>query len=173
MAVRPLCLYGDPILKKKPADVKSVSSIQKTIDEMFETMYENKGVGLAAVQVGEPLNLFIINASSEKDENLKSMEEVFINPKIIRLHGNNCDMDEGCLSVPEIRESVRRKSCVDIEYTDRHGKKRTELGVDGFRARVIQHEYDHLQGILFVDRLSPTKKLFIKKELRRLLEENS
>ena len=173
MALLPIRIYGDPFLKKKAADIKHLSEVQSLIDDMFETMYENKGVGLAAVQVGKGMNLFVINAAWEKEDRNKGVEEVFINPVILKMHGKNCNMEEGCLSVPDLREDVRRKEMVDIEYTDRHGKKRSETGVCGMRARVIQHEFDHLHGILFVDRLPPTKKLFLKKELRRLAEENS
>jgi peptide deformylase len=174
MALLPIRTYGDPFLKKKAADIKEVSAVQALIDDMFETMYENKGVGLAAVQVGKGINLFVINAAWEKeDKTSKGIEEVFINPRITGLHGKNCEMEEGCLSVPEIRENVRRKEFVDIEYTDRHGKRRAETGIDGMRSRVIQHEFDHLHGILFVDRLPPAKRIFMKKELRRLAEEIS
>jgi peptide deformylase len=173
MALLTLCTYGHPLLKKKSSAVKHVSEIQGLIDDMFETLYENKGVGLAAVQVGKPLDCFVINASWEKEKNVKGDEEVFINPKILKLHGSTENLEEGCLSVPEIREKVKRKTLVDIEYTDRHGKRHTEVGVEGLRAHVIQHEVDHLNGILFVDRLPPTKKIFLKKELQKMIEEET
>jgi peptide deformylase len=173
MAILPIRCYGDPILKKKAPDAGALSGLKTLIDDMFETMYENRGVGLAAVQVGQSCNLFVINASWDKEEKKGGVEEVFVNPKIIKAHGPFCEIEEGCLSVPDIRENVRRREFVDIEYTDRHGKKRSETGVAGMRARVIQHEYDHLQGVLFVERLPPTKRIFLKKELNRLLKENS
>ncbi len=173
MAILPICYYGNPTLKKKASDVEDISAIQALIDDMFETMYENKGVGLAAVQVGKALNLFVLNAAADDEKAPKSKEEIFINPKILKYYGNNCDIEEGCLSVPELREKVKRKAIIDIEYINRHGKKCQEIAVDGMRARIIQHETDHLNGILFVDRLSPTKKIFIKKELRNIMKENS
>jgi len=173
MAVLALCYYGNPVLKKKSKEVKDIKDIEKLINNMVETMYENNGLGLAAVQVGELLNVFIMNALQNPEKNEKGVEEVFINPKIIKVYGKDTEIEEGCLCFPEIRGNVKRSSMVDIEYIDREGIRKTETGVDGLRARTVQHEMDHLNGILFVDRLSPSRKLLLKKELKRIAREYS
>jgi peptide deformylase len=178
MAVLPLIYYGNPLLKKKSKEVKDIASIGQLVNDMFETMYEKKGLGLAAVQVGELLNVFIMNASQDPEKNEKGIEEVFINPKVTKIYGEESEIEEGCLCIPElhgnvIRENVKRKSKVDIEYMDRNGNKRVEKGVEGLRARAIQHEIDHLDGILFVDRLSLSKKLVLKKTLKNIAREYS
>ncbi|OGJ87657.1 MAG: peptide deformylase [Candidatus Raymondbacteria bacterium RifOxyA12_full_50_37] len=177
MAALNLCYYGNPLLKKKSRDVTDVTPLKQFIDDMFETLYTEGGVGLAAVQVGNPLNLFIVNVSwkdgTEEEERSPGVEEVFINPKILSLHGDDVEVDEGCLSIPDVRELLTRKSHVDIEYTDRHGKRKTEKSVSGLKARAIQHEMDHLNGILFVDKLPPTKRLFLKRELKKIAKEFS
>lgn len=174
-AARPLCYFGNPVLKKKAKDIPAerIADLTPLIEDMFETMYLNDGVGLAAPQVNESINLIVMNASWDKEKKTKGDEEVFINLKILKAYGENCEREEGCLSVPEIHEKVKRKDTVDIEFFDRHGKKKTESGITGMRARVIQHETDHLLGILFVDRLSPTKKLFIRSELKEILKDYS
>jgi peptide deformylase len=174
VALREILICGDPVLKRKaaPAD-PSDPELKQIVQDMFETMYENRGVGLAAPQIGLSVSLFVINYEWNRDEGKekKGVEEVFINPKIIKAYGKETGHEEGCLSVPEIHETVLRKDTIDIEYTDLECKKHTEIGVTGMRARVFQHEYDHLQGMLFIDRLSPVKKLFVRKELKRILEE--
>jgi peptide deformylase len=147
--------------------------VQALIDDMFETMYEYHGIGLAAVQVGEPVNLFIINAAQDPEKEIKGKEEVFMNPRILKRYGKEEEFEEGCLCLPGIRENVKRRPLIDVEYLDRAGKKMAETGVDGLRARVIQHEYDHLQGVLFVERLSPTRRLLLRRELKRVVEEYS
>lgn len=173
MAVLSLLYFGNPLLKKKSRAAGDVRELQGLIDDMFETMYHYKGVGLAAVQVNRPVRLFVINAEQDPDKGVKGREEVFINPKILRLYGRSEPYEEGCLCLPEVREKVVRKTLVDIEYLDRTGEPRSETGISGMRARVIQHEYDHLDGMLFVDRLSVAKKLLIRKEMNRIAREHS
>ncbi|MBL8026120.1 MAG: peptide deformylase [Fibrobacteres bacterium] len=169
-----MLICGDPVLKRKAAPADPTDPELKTIvKDMFDTMYENRGVGLAAPQIGLSISLFVINHDWNRDEGKEKdgVEEVFINPKLLKAYGKDEGYEEGCLSVPEIHEKVQRKDTIDIEYTDLKGKKHTETGVTGLRARVFQHEYDHLHGILFIDRLSPVKKMFVKKELKRIIEE--
>ncbi len=174
MALRNVITCGNPLLKKRVSPCDEQDPILKDlVADMFETMYENRGVGLAAPQIGFSISLFVINYEWSDDEKKpqKGVEEVFINPKILKSYGKYVEHEEGCLSVPEIREQVRRKDTIDIEYTSLEGERKLERSVTGMRARVIQHEYDHLQGILFIDRLPPSKKIFIQKELQRIFEE--
>lgn len=173
MAVLPLLYFGNPTLKKKSKEIRDTPPLQVLIDDMFQTMYHFRGAGLAAVQVDRLIRLFIINVDRDPETKTPGTEEVFINPKILNIYGRQEEYEEGCLCVPEIREKVKRKTVVDVEYLDRSGVKRSETGVTGLRARVIQHEYDHLDGMLFIERLSMTRRLLIKKELNRISREYS
>ena len=170
MAVRDLRYYGDPFLKKRTKEHKAFDALDTLIADMFDTMYDRDGVGLAANQVGEPISLFVMNTTYDRETKKGGTEEVFINPKILKIYGDACVMEEGCLSVPEIREDVKRKSMVDIVYADRHGKPHEEKGIDGLRARVIQHEFDHLTGVLFIEKISPTRRLLIRRDLKKIVE---
>ena len=131
---------------------------------MFETMYESQGVGLAAPQIGKAINLFIIDSSRFEDEKYPDVKKVFINAEIIEETGDKWDFEEGCLSIPHIRENVKRHSKLTIKYQDENFENKEET-YDGIVARIIQHEYDHIKGILFVDRLSELKKRLIKNKL--------
>lgn len=173
MAVLPLVYYGNPLLKKKSKEITDFKGVQQLITDMFDTMYDHAGVGLAAVQVDHPIRLFIINAEQDPDTGAKGREEVFINPVLLKAYGKAEEAEEGCLCTPEVRDKVSRKTLVDIEYTDREGARQKETGITGLRARVIQHEYDHLEGMLFVDRLSVARKLLIRRELNQIVKEYS
>jgi len=173
MPVLPILLIGNPLLRKRSKEIKATEDMAGLITDMFDTLYDARGIGLAAVQVGHPIRLFIINVDQDTENGVKGTEEVFINPKLLKTYGKDVDIEEGCLCIPDIREKVRRKDTVDIEYTDHHGQRITETGVTGMRARALQHEYDHLDGLLFVDRLTPAKKLLLKKELEQIAEDSA
>lgn len=175
--ILPIVAYGDPVLKRKAKEIpKDYYQLQDLIDNMFETMYNAQGVGLAAPQIGKSLRLFIVDASpfaedeSISDEEkalLKEAKEVFINPKIIEEEGDEWDFNEGCLSIPEVREDVFRKPEIEIKYYDRHFNLHHKT-LDGLYARVVQHEYDHIEGVLFTDKLSGLKRRLIKGKLNNI-----
>lgn len=163
--------YGDPVLKRKATAIgpDEYPHIKELIENMYETMYAAKGVGLAAPQVGLSMRLFVIDATpfAEDDENLKEFKKVFINAKILEEDGEEWAFNEGCLSIPEIREDIYRKATVKLSYYDEEWKHHEET-FSGMAARVIQHEYDHIEGKLFTDRLSPLRKRLIEKKLTEI-----
>ena len=175
--ILPIVAYGDPVLKKKGLDIiKEYPKLDILLDNMFETMYNAFGVGLAAPQIGLPIRLFLVDTSpfsededlsEEKQNELKNFRRVFINAKIIKEEGDEWAFNEGCLSIPDVREDVFRKPKITIEYVDENFKKHTEV-FDGLIARVIQHEYDHIEGVLFTDKLSSLKKRLIKGKLSNI-----
>ncbi|WP_234569755.1 peptide deformylase [Rhodohalobacter sp. 614A] len=171
MSVLPIVTYNDPILKKKTKPVSENSEeLQALIDDMFETMYHASGVGLAAPQIGEPLQLFVMDADAitediEDEEDVGAI--VFINPEIIEKDEETVKMEEGCLSIPEVRDEVSRPKSITVSYKDRDFNEQT-LKASGWLARVIQHEYDHLQGVLFLDYLSAFKRRLHKSTLRKI-----
>ncbi len=163
----PVTVYGDPLLRKKAKEIdKNYPNLEQVIENMWETMYYSDGVGLAAPQVGLPIRMFVVDASSGADEEpeLADFRKVFINPEIIEITGEEWVMNEGCLSLPEIREDITRPDEVAIRYFDENFTEHEET-YKGFAGRVIQHEYDHLEGILFIDYLSPLRKRLLKSKL--------
>lgn len=171
--------YGDPVLRKVGEDItKDYPNLDELIANMYETMYSASGVGLAAPQVGLPIRLFVVDCApfAEMDDNteeeiafLTNYKRTFINAKIISEEGEEWSFNEGCLSIPDVHEPVVRKERITIEYYDEHFAKHTEV-IDGLAARVIQHEYDHIEGILFTDKLSSLKKKLIGKRLKNIME---
>lgn len=165
--ILPIVAYGDPVLKKVAEEIDpDYPGLDKLIQDMYETMYSSKGVGLAAPQINKSIRLFIIDASPFADEypELEGWKRTFINPRILEEEGEKWDFNEGCLSIPGIREDVARKPELILEYEDENFELHEEK-FDGVVARVIQHEYDHLEGILFTDHLSPLKKRLLKGKL--------
>ncbi len=163
--IYPIVAYGDPVLRKLGAEVeKDYPQLKELIENMFETMYESHGVGLAAPQIGKAINLFIIDSSRFEDEKYPHVKKVFINAEILEETGDKWDFEEGCLSIPHIRENVKRHETLRIRYQDENFETHEET-YDGIVARVIQHEYDHVKGIMFVDRLSELKKRLLKNKL--------
>lgn len=170
--ILPIVAYGDPVLKKKAEEITSdYEGLDHLIDDMFETMYSASGVGLAAPQIGKSIRLFIVDASpfGEDDddpeaEKVKDFVEVFINAQIIEQEGEEWAFQEGCLSIPNIREDVYREPRIKIRYYDREWNLQ-EKEFDGYAARIIQHEYDHIEGILFTDLLNPLKRRMLKGKL--------
>lgn len=179
--ILPIVVYGDPVLRKVGDDIdKDYPGLDQLIKDMFETMYNANGVGLAAPQVGKAIRLFIVDTSpfAESDEDdeddeftpeqkkqLEKFKKVFINARILSEEGKEWPFSEGCLSIPKIRENVDRKPEIEIEYYDENFKKHVEK-YDGVIARVIQHEYDHIEGKLFTDRISPFKRKMISGKLK-------
>jgi len=173
----PIIAYGHPVLKRKAEVIsKDYPKLKELIDSMFETMYNASGVGIAAPQIGQSIRLFIVDTTpfseddslSDNERNqLKSFKKIFINPEIIEESGDDWSFDEGCLSIPNIRESVLRQPEIKIQYFDENFIKHIQ-SFDGLLARVIQHEYDHVEGILFTDKLSSFKKQLLKKKLLKI-----
>ena len=179
--ILPIIAYGSNVLKVKASPVDTEDpNLDKLIKDMWETMYNANGVGLAAPQIGESLRLFVIDASPfAQDEDLapneveflKDFKWVFINPKMISESGEEWNFNEGCLSIPNIREDVSRKKEINIHFLDEQFKEQT-LTLNGLAARVVQHEYDHIEGILFTDRLSPLKRRLLKGKLSNISKGN-
>ncbi|PID93588.1 MAG: peptide deformylase [Bacteroidetes bacterium] len=165
--ILPVTAYGHPTLRKVAADIdREYEGLDQLIADMYETMYHTVGVGLAAPQVNRSIRLFIVDASpyAEDQPELKDFKKVFINAQITERSGEPFYFNEGCLSVPDIHEDVERPSVITITYYDREWNFHEET-YDGIAARIIQHEYDHLEGILFVDRLSSLRKTLLRKRL--------
>jgi len=177
--ILPVVGYGDPVLRKRGEEIsKEYPELRQLIENMFDTMYNAYGVGLAAPQVGLSLRLFVIDTtafvnndelSKQEKDAVKGFKKAFINPEIIKEEGAFWSFNEGCLSIPGIHEDVVRHDTITIKYFDENFVKRTEI-FDGLKARVIQHEYDHIEGILFIDKISPFKKRLIQKKLKNIKE---
>lgn len=176
--ILPIVAYGDPVLKKEGVEIdKDYPELDKLIENMFETMYEASGVGLAAPQVGKSIRLFIVDGSpfvEDEDEEedpravgMENFKKVFINPIIEEETGEEWGFNEGCLSIPKIREEVFRKENILITYYDENWELKEER-YEGYAARIIQHEYDHIEGVLFTDHLSPLKKRLLTKKLQNI-----
>lgn len=175
--ILPIVAYGDPVLRKMGEKIDATyPNLKELIANMKETMYNAQGVGLAAPQIGKAIRLFVIDASpfaedddlsEEEQKSLKDFNRVFINPQIIEEEGNEWAFTEGCLSIPDVREDVFRQGKVTFEYQDENFDTHTET-LTGLAARVFQHEYDHIEGILFTDKLSPLKRRIIKKKLENI-----
>ncbi|MCQ2287012.1 MAG: peptide deformylase [Bacteroidales bacterium] len=165
--ILPICLYGNPVLRKKTTDVDvKRADLKQFVDDMFETMDNANGVGLAAPQVGSSDRIFVIDTEGFKESypDVEVRRQAFINPQILEEFGDDFVFSEGCLSLPQLAEEVIRKSSLKIKYYTLDGEEKTEE-VSGLVARVIQHEYDHLEGKVFTDRVSSLKKMILKRRL--------
>jgi peptide deformylase len=172
--ILPIIAYGDPVLKQEAEEInKNYPDLNALIDNMFETMYIAGGVGLAAPQVGIGIKLFIIDASPYEEDapELKNFKKIFINAEIIAEEGKEWIFNEGCLSFPGIREDILRKSEITIKYYDENFVEHIDK-FNGIAARIIQHEYDHTNGIVFIDRLNTLKKQLIKRKINNILTGN-
>ncbi|KGO92968.1 peptide deformylase [Flavobacterium subsaxonicum] len=177
--ILPIVGYGDAVLRKKGVEIpQEYPALKQIIADMYETMYNAYGVGLAAPQVGLAIRLFVIDTrpfsedddlSKEEQEQLAGFKKTFINATIVKEEGEEWCFNEGCLSIPEVREDVYRHEKITIEYFDEDFNKHTDV-YDGLIARVIQHEYDHIEGILFTDKISSLKKRLIQKKLQNIME---
>lgn len=165
--VYPIVIYGHPILRKVAEDIgKDYPFLQQLISDLFETMYKSEGMGLAAPQIGKSVRIFVIDGKplGEDEPDLADFKRVFINAHIVGKYGDLKPMNEGCLSIPNLREEVNRESHVHLTYYDENWEFHDDV-FDGYRARIVQHEYDHLDGILFTDKVGPLRKRLLKSKL--------
>lgn len=175
--ILPIVAYGDPVLKKKAKEIdKDYPKLNELIENMYETMYGAYGVGLAAPQIGLPIRLFLVDTepfsededlTEEERAQMKNFKKTFINAQILEEEGDEWAFNEGCLSIPDVREDVFRQPKIKIQYQDENFETHVEE-YDGLIARVIQHEYDHIEGVLFTDKLSSFKKRLIKGKLTNI-----
>ena len=165
--ILPITIYGHPVLRKVATDIdKDYPDLEKFMKNMWQTMYFADGVGLAAPQVGKSIRMFVLDASSfaEDEPELEGFKKMFINAHITERNGEEWSMSEGCLSIPGLNEDVTRPETIRIEYYDENWEFHDEE-YSGFAARIIQHEYDHLDGIMFTDHCSPLRKRLLKSKL--------
>jgi peptide deformylase len=165
--VYPIVIYGHTILRKVALEITNdYPALNQLIEDLFETMYHSEGMGLAAPQIGKSIRIFVIdgNPVAEDEPSLADFKKVFINANISERCGDLQPMNEGCLSIPGLREEVMRESHIRISYYDENWQYHNEV-FDGYKARIIQHEYDHLEGILFTDKVNPLRKRLLKGKL--------
>lgn len=166
--IYPIVVYGDPVLKKKARTiVEGEIDVKLLSEDMFETMYAAHGVGLAAPQIGKSLRIFVVDGNPMEEEELEGFKKVFINPEILDESGDPWVFEEGCLSIPNIREEISRKSTLRMRYYDENWEHHDEI-FDGMKARILQHEYDHIEGVLFTDYLTPFKRRMLKGKLQNI-----
>ncbi len=171
--IYPIVAYGDTVLKKVAEDIQkndATFDLKKLVSDMYETMYNANGVGLAAPQIGLSLRLFVIDADA-MDDDIVGMKKAFVNPQIVEEVGEPWAFEEGCLSIPDVRDKVYRKPTITIRYFDEHWNE-YEATFTGLTARVIQHEYDHIEGVLFTDYLSIMKKTMWRGRLNNISKGN-
>ena len=166
--IYPIVAYGHPVLKKRAAEIEKGSiDINELAANMFETMQNAQGIGLAAPQVGKSIRLFVVDGAPLEEEEMLDFRKIFINPTILEEYDEKWAFEEGCLSIPGIRENVSRNGKLRIRYVDEQWQEHEEE-YDGMKARIIQHEYDHLEGVLFTDHISPFKKRLLKGKLSNI-----
>jgi peptide deformylase len=172
--ILPIYLYGHPVLRKVTKDISpDYPNLKSLLDNMFETLYNSDGIGLAAPQIGLEDRILVVdlNPLADRDLSLKDFKRVFINAHIIERDGPEESVEEGCLSIPDIHEKVPRKHRIRIQYLDENLQPHDEVYED-YKARVIQHEYDHLEGIMFIDHISGIRKQMIRAKLNKILKGN-
>lgn len=163
--IYPIVMYGDAVLRKKAKEIENGTDIKELVSDMFETMHGAHGIGLAAPQIGKGIRLFVVDGTTLEDEpKLADFKMVFVNPVMVDEQGEPWPFEEGCLSIPNIREVVVRPDKIRIRYFDEDWNAH-EKNFDGMKARIIQHEYDHIEGKLFIDYLTPLKKRMLKGKL--------
>jgi peptide deformylase len=166
--ILPVYAYGSPVLRKKAVEIdQEYPELDVLIANMFETMYDSNGIGLAAPQIGLAIRLFIVDGTEIEEASTQDFKKVFINPVIVEEFDTRWDYEEGCLSIPNVRADVNRYSKLRIRYCDENFVEHEEV-YDGMAARIIQHEYDHIEGILFTDRISPLKRTMLKSKLQNI-----
>jgi peptide deformylase len=166
--ILPIYAYGSPVLRKKCSDIElEYPNLKELLENMYETMYDSHGIGLAAPQIGLPIRIFIVDGSPIEEIKPEGFKQTFINPIILEEWGEEWKYEEGCLSIPTIHENVSRKPELRIRYLDENFKEH-EKTFDGMAARIIQHEFDHIEGKLFVDKISPLKRNLIKGKLNNI-----
>lgn len=167
--IYPIVAYGDPVLRKVGQDIteENTPNLLELASDMFDTMHNASGIGLAGPQIGLNLRIFVVDGTGSEDDELEGFKQVFVNPTMIEEFDEPWAYEEGCLSIPNIRENVKRKAKIRMHYFDEHGEE-FEKEFEGMQARVIQHEYDHIEGVLFTDYLSPLKKRLLKGKLNNI-----
>ncbi len=163
--VHPIVVYGDPVLRQRAKDLPHGTDVSGLAEDLFDTMHTAKGIGLAAPQIGKGVRVFVVDGTTLEDEpDMLGFKKVFLNPVMVDELGNPWDFEEGCLSIPNIREKISRRNAIKIRFYDEQWNLHEEE-YDGMKARVIQHEYDHIEGKLFIDYLTPLKKRLLKGKL--------
>ncbi|MDH4090474.1 MAG: peptide deformylase [Cyclobacteriaceae bacterium] len=163
--IYPIIMYGDPVLRQRAKDIDHGADMTQLIEDMFETMHNASGIGLAAPQIGKSIRLFVVDGTIIDDEpGLADFKKIFINPVIMDELGTPWEYEEGCLSIPSIREKIARMERLKMRYFD-EGWNLWEEEFDGLKARIIQHEYDHIEGKMFIDYLPPLRKRLLKGKL--------
>ncbi len=166
--IYPIVMYGDPVLKRRAQDIaKDSIDVKQLAEDMFETMKSAHGIGLAAPQIGKSIRMFVVDGRPLEEDDMMDFVKVFINPEIVEEEGEPWKFEEGCLSIPGVREEVSRQPKLTINYFDEHWVEHEET-FDGMKARIIQHEYDHIEGILFTDYLTPFRKRILKGKLSNI-----
>lgn len=168
--VYPIVVYGHPVLRRVAEEIdREYPDLNQLISDLFETMYRSEGMGLAAPQIGKSVRIFVIDGTplAEDEPDLADFKKAFINAHIVEKSGDFKLMSEGCLSIPNLREEVNRESHIRIQYYDSDWQFHDEV-YEGYKARIIQHEYDHLDGILFTDKVSPLRKRLLKSKLNAI-----
>ncbi|WP_315925892.1 peptide deformylase [Mesorhizobium sp. SP-1A] len=168
MSIKPLIILPDPVLRQVSKPVERVDdALRKLADDMLETMYDAPGIGLAAIQIGEPIRLLVIDLAKEGEE---PAPHVFVNPEILESSGQRSTYEEGCLSIPDYYAEVERPASVRARYLDRSGKEQ-EIKAEGLMATCLQHEIDHLNGVLFIDHISKLKRDMVMRKFRKLAKD--
>lgn len=163
--IYPIIMYGDPVLRQRAKDIEEGSDLTQLVQDMFDTMRVAQGIGLAAPQIGKSIRLFVVDGTIlEDDPTMVDFKKVFVNPIMVDEFGNTWEYEEGCLSIPNIRENISRMEKIRVRYFDENWMP-LEEEFDGMKARIIQHEYDHIEGKLFIDYLTPLKKRLLKSKL--------
>lgn len=163
--IYPIVMYGDPVLRQRAKEIEKGTDLNQLIEDMYETMHAASGIGLAAPQIGKSIRLFVVDGTVLEDEpDMVGFKKAFLNPVMVEELGTPWDFEEGCLSIPNIREKVSRKAELKIKYFDENWDLQEET-YGGMKARIIQHEYDHIEGKMFVDYLPPLKKRLLKGKL--------
>lgn len=157
-------MYGDPVLRQRAKDIEPGTDVTPLVQDMYETLEAANGIGLAAPQIGKSVRLFIVDGTGLEEPGMETFRKVFINPEMVEELGSFWEFEEGCLSIPNIREKIARKEQLRIRYYDENWNSFEET-YDGMKARIIQHEYDHIEGKMFVDYLTPLKKRLLKGKL--------
>ncbi|MBL7870111.1 MAG: peptide deformylase [Cyclobacteriaceae bacterium] len=166
--IYPIVMYGDAVLRKRAADIKVGTDLTELIRDMYETMHAAHGIGLAAPQIGKSIRLFVVDGSTLDDEpTLTEFKKIFVNAVMLDEEGKEWEFEEGCLSIPNVREDVWRPEKIHLRYYDENWRLHEET-FDGMQARIIQHEYDHIEGKLFIDYLTSLKKRMIKGKLTNI-----
>jgi len=166
--IYPIVVYGDPVLKKRAREIEPDElDLKELSNDMFETMEAAHGIGLAAPQIGKSIRVFVVDGTVLEEEGMEDFRKVFVNPVMVEETGDEWPFEEGCLSIPNIREDVSRNAQLTIRYFDENWNEHEDT-FDGMKARIIQHEYDHLEGVLFTDYLSPFKKRMLRGKLQNI-----